>query len=821
MTQLLLDPYSALLLYEDALATMNPEDNGIKPLIEYRERPLDFIVDRLHVPRETLDWTLNAGYASHQWDGTANPLLSILDALAKGEDIGVESGTGCLAGDTEVLINRAGNGKRVSLRDLVTRISGQRTVGQPKAWDPAIPTYIQREVDGIVRLAKITAAWASGRKTTYTVTTEAGRTIRGTDQHPFLTERGWLRLDELRVGDLVHVRGQQSRGAVSAPKTQYAMVSGLRGHPFAGRRSAVRHAFRYPRHRLVAEAALSGVSVDSMIVQLRDGDASGLQFLDPATIAVHHKDRDTQNNDPHNLVALPHAAHHALHAAEGATDAVLYKIVLDRVVSVERFGEEDTYDVAVEGDPHNFIANGFVVHNTGKSFLAAAGMLWFLACWKEARIFTFAPKEDQLRLYIWKDVTQLWPAFQLLFPSAELTDLRIRMVEASDAWGAWGFPVGVKAGEEISTKASGMHAPDMLLIYEECQGIDSSVIEAGENTSTAPHNLRWFQGNPNHQLDALHLACVSPGVRHVRISALDHPNVVTQRQIVPGAVGLLSVLKRKAKYESRPRLYDSRVRGISPAESSEALVKLAWVQRAQVRWRTASKLHGFGEPTTKLKRAMGVDVANSEGGDEAAIARGVGRWLLSVESFPCPNANNLGTQVGLEMMRDGVLDEHVGVDSVGVGAGCVNELRSHDHWIKALGGGDAAEERSDEEQFNNLRSQMQWALAEDLRLDRIDVPDDPEMAEDLITAQWKTVNGKIVVERKEDLKKRLPDGRSPNKGDAVVYWNWVRPRDLDEVSAQRPVHLTMAQRLLKEMHDLDAMNQPETNRYGRVLRQGT
>lgn len=28
------------------------------------------------------------------------------------------------------------------------------------------------------------------------------------------------------------------------------------------------------------------------------------------------------------------------------------------------------------------------------------------------------------------------------------------------------------------------------------------------------------------------------------------------------------------------------------------------------------------------------------------------------------------------------------------------------------------------------------------------------------------------VESKENIKKRL--GRSPNKGDSVVYWNWVR-----------------------------------------------
>jgi hypothetical protein len=38
---------------------------------------------------------------------------------------------------------------------------------------------------------------------------------------------------------------------------------------------------------------------------------------------------------------------------------------------------------------------------------------------------------------------------------------------------------------------------------------------------------------------------------------------------------------------------------------------------------------------------------------------------------------------------------------------------------------------------------------------------------------WTTKNGKIVVESKEDFKKRLPGRRSPDKGDSWVYWNWI------------------------------------------------
>ena len=114
-----------------------------------------------------------------------------------------------------------------------------------------------------------------------------------------------------------------------------------------------------------------------------------------------------------------------------------------------------------------------------------------------------------------------------------------------------------------------------------------------------------------------------------------------------------------------------------------------------------------------------------------------------------------------------------GVDSVGVGAGTVNALKEMDHYIAALGGADTPIDLpNQEEKFKNLRSQMWWQLREDLRNGIIALPDDQELVADLITPEWEPKDGKVIVESKETIKKRL--GHSPNKGDAVVYWNWVR-----------------------------------------------
>jgi ATP-dependent DNA helicase DinG len=224
--------------------------------------------------------------------------------LASGGHGLFQAGTGCIQGDAEIIVKRAGISKRMLLRDLVARFNGQRTeqtdsLGrrsvQPKAWDQSIPTYVQREDNGVVRSAHLVGAWCSGVKTTYTVTTSSGRKIRATDEHPFLTERGWLRLDELKIGDEVHVRGSQ-RGFGRRPK-----------------------------------------------------------------------DHDPHNNSSENLVVLGADEHAIYHAEAHAKNNVLYKIIVEDVISIELHGEEMTYDLEVMDSPHNFIANGFVVHNTGKS----------------------------------------------------------------------------------------------------------------------------------------------------------------------------------------------------------------------------------------------------------------------------------------------------------------------------------------------------------------------------------------------------------------------------------------------------------------------
>lgn len=411
---------------------------------------------------------------------------------------------------------------------------------------------------------------------------------------------------------------------------------------------------------------------------------------------------------------------------------------------------------------------------TGKTFLAAVVTLWYLENFPGSMVVTAAPKEKQLQLHMWKEIGRFWPRFVRRRAAADLKQLNLRMDpprdvngvrQGGDAWSAIGFAVGVGAAEESATKAQGFHEEHQLIIVEETPGVKQAVMTAFEQTSNRPRtNLILALGNPDHQLDTLHLFSTSPGVTHIRISALDHPNVVLKNDdIVPGAVTQASIDRRERKLGTASPLYQSRIRGISPAEASDALIKLVWVQEAATRDVPA------GTP------ALGVDVANSVAGDLAAIARGYGARLERVTAFPCPDANRMAREnVGVLIGRS-LSASRVGVDGVGVGAGAVNELLRLGHRVLNIqSGGGAVPQKGDVELYLNLRAQMWWLLAQDLQHGRVGGPAfaDPELQRDLTSVKAGTRNGKIYVQSKEELRKLL--GRSPNKADAVVYWNWAR-----------------------------------------------
>jgi replicative DNA helicase len=93
--------------------------------------------------------------------------------------------SGCIAGES--LVTLADTGERIPIKDLVGK-KGFRV------W------ALNEETRGLEK-AVVTNAFATGRKSVFRLTTRLGREIRATANHKFYTFDGWMRLDELEVGE--------------------------------------------------------------------------------------------------------------------------------------------------------------------------------------------------------------------------------------------------------------------------------------------------------------------------------------------------------------------------------------------------------------------------------------------------------------------------------------------------------------------------------------------------------------------------------------------------------------------------------------------
>jgi hypothetical protein len=277
----------------------------------------------------------------------------------------VRAATNCVAGDTIIGVNRNGASFSVPIEKFVKMFNNpeRRTVLKVR----------MRQKDGYIRLAPVSAAYESGIKTTYVVTTSSGFNVKATRKHRFLTLRGYVRLRDLQIGDRVYVDGGRTK--IERAVRIYKALGGMDFHPYRAihrdKRPGRRDYFSVQTHRLVAEARLNNMSLEKFLRRVRRGKIEGLVFVNPKKWTAHHINSDVQDNSPENIELVGRRKHCVRHGKILWRNATA-RTVLDDVISISRYGKEMTYDLSVADDQHNFLANGIVVHNSGKSTIAAA-----------------------------------------------------------------------------------------------------------------------------------------------------------------------------------------------------------------------------------------------------------------------------------------------------------------------------------------------------------------------------------------------------------------------------------------------------------------
>lgn len=291
-------------------------------------------------------------------------------------------GDKCLSGETIVRMKRGlSRPRKITIKELYNRVNGNHFNKNQKAI-----TELLSDVGGYVATQPLVSVQKTGKKILYEVVTQWGNSIKASRDHKFLTDIGWKTLATgLSVGStIISWQGKKTGKQV---KVRRAVTRNVRFHPFGWK--SVTAGINYQRMltaRLVLEADLNKIDLNEFIKILRHEPkrAAELKYSNPA-LDVHHKDGDPLNDTLSNLELLSKPSHWATHASDMAKDT--NRTTSTKIISITKIGYEDTFDITMKAPHHNFIANGFVVHNsTAKTGTATEVMINFTTQFPEGQV---------------------------------------------------------------------------------------------------------------------------------------------------------------------------------------------------------------------------------------------------------------------------------------------------------------------------------------------------------------------------------------------------------------------------------------------------
>ena len=389
-------------------------------------------------------------------------------------------------------------------------------------------------------------------------------------------------------------------------------------------------------------------------------------------------------------------------------------------------------------------------HGTGKSTFMAWCILWFLSSYFPAKVPATAPTSHQLDDVLWAELAMWHRKMQERMPGLasqfSWSQGAYRMASAP----LESFAVARTSRPEKPEALQGFHAEHILFLIDEASGVAENVFEVAEGALSTAGAFVVMAANPTRQsgyfYDSHHRMRASWAALHW--SGLDSP-LVSKEYVA-------NMLK---KYGERSPVYKVRVLG-DFIGAVDGVISLELCEAARVR--------EVG-PIAGAPIIWGVDVARF-GDDSSALAKRRGNH--QIEPIREWWGQDTMQTVGIIKAEWDAIEEPQGkpdvinVDVIGIGAGVVDRLKELGLPVKGINvaESEAVNSRKDKH-FNRLRDELWWHGREWLEALDCHLADDDETIAELTTPTYTMLsNGKIQVERKDELKAR--GVKSPNRADA-------------------------------------------------------
>ncbi|MEL7586641.1 MAG: hypothetical protein AAGU19_07990 [Prolixibacteraceae bacterium] len=435
----------------------------------------------------------------------------------------------------------------------------------------------------------------------------------------------------------------------------------------------------------------------------------------------------------------------------------------------------------------------------GKDYVAAVAAILFLYLTPEfdtdgnlvanTKVALTAPTGRQVDNIMYPEIKRLFNYAKKVFPilagRTVASDIRTEFEE-------W-FLTGFKADEYNHEAWSGFHAVNTMFVVTEASGISDNTFAAIEgNLQGNSRILLVF--NPNVTTGYAAKTQKSQRWQRFRLNSLTAPNVTKRKIIIPGQVDYDWVADKldnwctkitrdeiKEEFDDfqfegqwyRPEdMFRIKVLGKFPKIDEDVLIPQFWIEQAQERWRDNYDL--TGRPLR-----IGADVAGM-GRDNTVRCY---RYDNYVKRFKKHNSGGTADHMKVAGMLKHDLDSYTDsvamIDTIGEGAGVYSRLIELGMAGRAISckyseaakhNGKDLTDMTGERKFVNMRAWLFWCVRDWLdpkhNTGAMLPPGDSFVEEATEIKFLFRSDGKIIIEPKDDIKKRL--GRSTDEFDALA-----------------------------------------------------
>jgi len=384
-------------------------------------------------------------------------------------------------------------------------------------------------------------------------------------------------------------------------------------------------------------------------------------------------------------------------------------------------------------------------HGVGKSTVCAWALLWWMTTRYPQKAVCTAPTAAQLfdalfnELKFW--LSRLPPFIRELY---EATSDRVVLKSQPEA----SFVSARTASKERPEALQGVHSEHVLFLCDEASGIDEAVFEASVGAMSGDNACWLMIGNPTRSSGLFykthHDLRSSWRTFHVPSITLDG---VRHRRVAQDFIDQI-----RDTYGEASNAYRVRVLGEFPLADDDTLIPAELVDAAVVRDVAV-------DPNAPL--IYGVDPARF-GDDASVLVKRRGDVVLEIKRWYALDLMSLVGQIAY--LANMEKPDEINVDSIGLGAGVADRLRELQFPVRDV---NVAEAAGLNPQCDRLRDDLwvqmkQWSSTKHCK-----IPNDELLRTDLITPKYGfRSNGKLYLESKQDMKKRLR--RSPDSGDALA-----------------------------------------------------